>query len=68
MSPYLGFRFATMKSVQVMHGTLGGRPRVRQDLENVEVVAQRVCGHQEHTCRTEHILVNMKRLKTTKTQ
>lgn len=43
--PYLSFRFSPMKGVEVMDGTLGGRPWVCQDLEDVEVVAQRVCGH-----------------------
>ena len=45
---YLGLRLPAVQRVQVVHGALGGRQRVREDLEDVEVVAQGVRRHQQH--------------------
>lgn len=49
----LGFSLAAMQCIKMVNGTLGGRPRVGEDLEDMEIVAQSVGSHQQHSCKEQ---------------
>lgn len=46
---HLGLSFPTMQSVEMMNGALRGGPWVGENLEDVKIVAQSVCSHQQHS-------------------
>ena len=54
---YLGLRLPAVQRVEVVHGALGGRQRVREDLEDVEVMAQGVCRNQQHACHRKPVII-----------
>lgn len=46
---HLGLSFPTMQSVEMMNSALRGGPWVGENLEDVKIVAQSVCSHQQHS-------------------
>lgn len=60
---YLGLSLSTVKCVEVVDSRLIGGPGVCEDLEHMEVMAQGVCSHQQHTWRQrDHMDINTQTL------